>query len=209
LIAVDRRGQNNIIVVGGANARLTAAAVRAQAAIIRQANSLLAQLEVPLSAVLEAMRIANAAGIPVVFNPSPLRSDFPWGRVAVHTVIVNELEAQQIFGRSVGDLARKAKVWRRELAKRQITQLLVTRGAQSTVCLTAESCFAVPTMRVRPVDTVGAGDTFAGTFTARLAGGSSLAEAVALANCAGALATLKPGAQEAMPTRLATQGDWR
>ena len=173
--------------------------------VIRRANALLAQLEVPLPAVLEAMRLANAAGVPVVFNPSPLRADFPWGRVALHTVIVNELEARQIFGRSVGDLTRKAKLWRQELAKRQITQLLVTHSAQSTLCLTAEKCFAVPTRRVRPVDTVGAGDTFAATFTVRLAEGCTLAKAVALANCAGARATLKPGAREAVPTRLATQ----
>ena len=205
LIAVDRQGQNNIVVIAGANARLTAASVRAQAAIIRRAGALLAQLEVPLAAVLEAMRIANAAGVPVVFNPSPLRPDFPWGRVALHTVIANELEAQQIFGLSVSNLARTAVAWRRKLAERRIAQLLVTRGAQSTLCLTVEKCFAVPTMRVRPVDTVGAGDACAGTFTARLAEGCELAEAVILANCAGALTTLKPGAQEAMPTRLATQ----
>ena len=205
LIAVDRRGQNCIVIVAGANARLTAAAVRAQGAIIRRADALLAQLEVPLAVVLEAMRIANVAGVPVVFNPSPLRADFPWGRVALHTVIVNELEARQIFGRFGGDLARKAKMWRHELAKRQITQLLVTRGAQSTLCLTADKCFAVPTMRVRSVDTVGAGDAFAGTFTARLAEGIAVETAMALANCAGALTTLKSGAQEAMPSSLATK----
>lgn len=205
LIAVDRQGQNNIVVVAGANARLTAASVRAQAAIIRRAGALLAQLEVSLASVLAAMRIANIAGVPVVFNPSPLRPDFPWGRVALHTVIANELEAQQIFGLPVGNLARTATTWRRKLVERRISQLLVTRGPQSTLCLTAEKCFVVPTIRMRPVDTVGAGDAFAGTFTARMAEGCSLTEAVTLANCAGALATLKPGAQEAMPARLATQ----
>ena len=205
LIAVDRRGQNSIVVVAGANARLTAAAVRVQSATIRRADALLAQLEVPLPAVLKAMRVANAADVSVVFNPSPLRADFPWGQVALHTVIVNEIEAQQIFGRSVENLERTAPAWRRQLTQRRISQLLITRGARSTLCLTADKCFAAPTMRLRPVDTVGAGDTFAGTFTARLAEGCALAEAVALANCAGALATLKPGAQEAMPTRLATQ----
>ena len=205
LIAVDRHGQNSIVVVAGANARLTAATVRAPAAIFRRAQALLVQLEVPLPAVLEAMRLANAAGVPVVFNPSPLRADFPWGRVTLHAVIVNEIEAQQIFGRPVGNLERTAPAWRYELAERRISQLLITRGAKSTLCLTADRCFAVPTVRVRPVDTVGAGDTFAGKFTARLAEGCALAEAVALANCAGALATLKSGAQEAMPTRRATQ----
>jgi len=97
LIAVDRRGQNNIIVVAGANARLTAADVRARARHVRRARALLVPLEVPMPAVLEAMRIANAANVPIVFNPSPLRADFPWGVMTLHTVIVNELEARQIF----------------------------------------------------------------------------------------------------------------
>lgn len=205
LIAVDRRGQNNIVVVAGANAKLAAAAVRAHASQIRRARALLVQLEVPLPAVLEAMRIANAAGVPIVFNPSPLRTDFPWGRVALHTVIVNELEARQIFGCPVGKLTRDFTVWRQKLTEQQIAHLLVTRGAQPTLCLTKEKHFTVPTLSVRPVDTVGAGDAFAGTFTARLAEGCALEAAVALANCAGALTTLKSGAQEAMPSRLATR----
>ena len=62
----------------------------------------------------------------------------------------------------------------------------------------------MPTLPVKPVDTVGAGDAFAGTFAARWAEGAELAMAVRFANCAGALATLKPGAQEAIPSRAAT-----
>lgn len=208
LIAVESQGQNSIVVVAGANARLTPAMIRTQADLIRGAKALLLQLEVPLPAVLAAMRIANATGVPVVFNPSPLHPDFPWGRVALRTVVVNEIEARHIFGRSPDDLSRKPAVWRRRLAERRIAQLLVTRGAESTLCLTTETMFSVPTLRVRPVDTVGAGDTFAGTCTARMAAGSSLAEAVALANVAGGLATLKPGAQEAMPSRRETER-WR
>ena len=106
---MDRRGQNCIVVVAGANARLTTATLRAQAAINRRADALLAQLEVSLPAVLAAMRIAQAEGMPVVFNPSLLCPDFPWGRVARHTVIMNELEARQIIGRSVGDLMRTGR----------------------------------------------------------------------------------------------------
>jgi ribokinase len=54
---------------------------------------------------------------------------------------------------------------------------------------------------VSPVDTVGAGDSFAGAFTVALAEARSLQEAVAFANTAGALATLKMGAQAAIPRR--------
>lgn len=208
LIAVDCRGQNCIVVVAGANARLTPAIMRMHAAMIRSAKAMLVQLEVPLPAVLAAMRIANAAGVPVVFNPSPLLPDFPWGRVALHTVVVNEIEARQIFGHSPNDSLRKPAAWRGRLAEQGITQLLITRGAESTLCLTAETFFSVSTLCVRPVDTVGAGDAFAGTLTARMAEGCSLAEAVALANVAGGLATLKAGAQEAMPSRQETER-WR
>ena len=58
-----------------------------------------------------------------------------------------------------------------------------------------------PTLAVVPVDTVGAGDAFAGCFAARLAKGEILWEAVLAANCAGALTTLRPGAQGPIPDR--------
>ena len=63
----------------------------------------------------------------------------------------------------------------------------------------------MPTMAVRPVDTVGAGDAFAGTYVARRAEGMNDFEAIRYANCAAALATLKPGAQEAIPRRDETE----
>lgn len=204
-INVDERGENQIVVIAGANAKLTAANVCAQAGIIRRARVLLAQLEVPLPAVLEAMRLANAARVPVIFNPSPLRPDFPWGRLTLETVIANELEARQIFDRSTTDMETNQAHRRASLAKRRITRLIVTRGARPTLCLTAEAVFQVLTLRVKPVDTVGAGDAFAGTYAAGIAEGLDWKRAVAFANCAGGLATLKPGAQEAMPTRAATR----
>ncbi|HYG34831.1 MAG TPA: PfkB family carbohydrate kinase, partial [Clostridia bacterium] len=83
--------------------------------------------------------------------------------------------------------------------------LIITRGAEPTLCLTASDNFTVPTLRVKPVDTVGAGDAFAGTFAARRAEGMDLRTAVSYANCAGALATLKAGAQESIPDRVATE----
>jgi ribokinase len=205
LINVDERGENQIVVVAGANAKLSAARVSAQAGVIRRAQALLAQLEVPLPAVLEAMRLANLASVPVVFNPSPYRPDFPWGRVAINTVVVNEPEAEKIFGCSAAELFQSPGKWRARLLARRVSHLIVTRGAHPTLCLTAEDCFQVPGLRVKPVDTVGAGDAFAGVFAARLAEGCALADAVAFANCAGALATLKPGAQEAIPSRTAVQ----
>jgi len=83
--------------------------------------------------------------------------------------------------------------------------LVWTRGSASTLCWDGEGWIETPSLRVRPVDTVGAGDAFAGALAAALARGEALREALAWANAAGALTTLGEGAQEAMPGREATR----
>jgi ribokinase len=205
LIAVDRKAENIIVVAAGANGAVRPAAVRTHRSLIAAANILLLQLEIPLASVIESARIANRANVPVVLNPSPLRAGFPWGQCRLDTLIANAGEAQSIFGLDPGTISRKLGAWRRGLARKHIHSLIITRGAAPTICLTATEFLQVPTLAVKPVDTVGAGDAFAGTYAARRAEGADLVTAIRYANCAGALATLKPGAQEAIPRRAATE----
>jgi ribokinase len=205
LIAVDRTAENIIIVAAGANAYLKRAALRARRESIASADVLLLQLEVPLDSVIEAVRIANRADVPVVFNPSPWSQGFPWGEYNIDTLIVNAVEAEAIFGLGLNGVAAGVGAWRKELAKRCIDQLIITRGGKQTVYITSHHFGDVPTFAVKAVDTVGAGDAFAGTFAARRAEGMELLSAIEFANCAGALATLKPGAQEAIPTVAETE----
>jgi len=204
LIAVDPAGENVIVVAPGANAALKASAVRAWRPLIEAAQMVLLQLEVPMAAVTEAVRLANRAGVPVVLNPSPLREGFPWGRCQVETLIVNEMEAQALFGLAPEEFAARPAAGRSALAERKVQRLIITRGAKPTLCSSEDACLEVPTLAVKPVDTVGAGDAFAGAFAARRAQGMDLLEAIRCANCAGALATLKAGAQESIPSRAAT-----
>jgi ribokinase len=95
--------------------------------------------------------------------------------------------------------------WQRALSKWRIERLIITRGAKPTLCVSAAGYLKVPTLKVRPVDTVGAGDAFAGSFAARLTGSADIVNTIRHANYAGALATLKAGAQEAIPNRARTQ----
>ena len=201
LIAVDAAGENSIIVCPGANGGLNPAAVRQHRTLIASADILLLQWEVPLSSIVEAVRIANGAQVPVVMNPSPVREGFPWGRHEIEVLIVNAAEARTIFGLSSGTLYLQLKRLRIQLGRKRCRWLVVTRGPRPTIVVSRQDCFEVPAHRVKPVDTVGAGDAFAGALTTRLAEGSPMPEAVRFANCAGALATLKMGAQEAIPTR--------
>ncbi|MBB5038685.1 ribokinase [Prosthecobacter dejongeii] len=200
-IAVDAKGENQIIVIPGANAALTAPALKMQRSRIEVAKALLIQLEVPLETVVESIKLANGRDVPVVLNPSPIHPDFPWGEVAVTVLIVNSGEAQQIFGADAEDMAEKVDEWKTWLGQKKIRTLIVTRGEKSTLVLTEAGLKKVAAHKVKAVDTVGAGDTFAGAFTTHLAEGAPLLECVRWANAAGALATLKVGAQEGIPHR--------
>jgi ribokinase len=209
LIAVNQAAENIIIVAAGANGELTPAIIRAQRACIGSAGILLLQLEVPMAAVIQAVRIANRAKVPVVLNPSPLRNGFPWGNCALDTVIANAGEAQAVFGLKLGKLPADLGTWQRALVERHIGQLIITRGANSTICISDAGYLEMPTLAVKPVDTVGAGDAFAGAYAATRAEGADLVTAIHYANCVGALTTLQAGAQESIPNRAATEKAFR
>lgn len=195
-ICVDDRGENQIVVAAGANGTVSAAAVeKAVGALAPDVGVLLAGLEVPVEAAVAALRAAAAGGVTTLLNPSPVSADFPWGAVRISGVIVNERECAQIFGAPDAAAAKR----------RGVDHLVVTRGAAPTLWVSAAGTREFPAHPVRPVDTVGAGDTFAGTLAARLAEGAQFPEAIAFANVAAALSTLGPGAQGPIPRRAVVE----
>ena len=187
-IVVDDAGENSIIVNPGANHEVTKAQVERHAALIREADALLLQLECPLSVVRLAAEIARAAGVRVILNPSPLTEAFLADPFEVDVLIVNEGEARKL-------------VPNRRLQEARSRQLVITRGAESTLHVTKGGLVEYVPPKVLPVDTVGAGDAFAGAFA--VASSEGQAHAVAFGNAAGALATQKAGAQPSIPSREA------
>lgn len=181
-------GENTIVVASGANATLTKEDVEAARAEIEQAAVLLVQLEIPTSAALAAIQIANQSRTLVIFNPSPFDPGFPWEEVSIDVLLLNEGEAERLDEATPAGLPLPVK------------SLVITHGKAATELITPEGDDEFLPPQVKAVDTVGAGDAFAGTLAARLAFGDSLQQAVPWANAAGAVATLKVGAQEGMPS---------
>lgn len=202
MIGVDAKGENLIMVAQGANGKLTAGWVRENQRRIETANYLLLQFEVPREAILEAIQLATAAEVPVIVNPSPFDRHFPWLTVKADTIIVNETEAERLFSLSPNSLNAQCSPWLKAMRAHAIDQLIITRGVRPTLVLVrkTEQFLEVPMIKVSPIDTVGAGDTFAGTLASALSNGLPLEQALTQANTAGALATLAPGGQEAMPS---------
>lgn len=204
MICVNKNAENTIVVGLAANATLTAEEVEQQQPWISMGTIMLAQFEVPMEAVVAGLKLAKPMGTTTCLNPSPWREGFPWGEVELDFVIVNEHEAEQMLGRpvlSLGDIG-----WIREkTAAMGITTVIVTRGADSTLAFSNRGpSLEVPTLHVEPVDSVGAGDCFTGVFAARWAETRMLELSLRAASVAGSLATLKAGAQEAIPSREAT-----
>ena len=202
MICVRKRdGENTIVVGGGANDTLQPGEVEAQQPLIAMGRIMLAQFEVPTACVVAGLKMAKPLGTATCLNPSPWRDDFPWGEVELDFVIANEEEAATLLGRQPRSLGDEDWVLDR-LREMRIDTLLVTRGELSTLAFSAVlRSLEVPTLKVQPVDTVGAGDCFAGAFAARWAENREFEKSVRAANVAGALATLERGAQEAIPPK--------
>jgi ribokinase len=205
LIAVDKRGENIIVVAPGANALFSPKQLVTKILLTPVPDAILLQFEISMKAITQVIKMAMESGVPVMLNPSPLREGFPWGKCVVDTLIVNEGEAEAIFKRSPKSIEQQLPPWRKSLEAHKIQHLVITRGARATLCLTGTKFLKVPTLKISPIDTVGAGDAFAGTYAARRAEGLDLLASIRLANCAGALTTLEAGAQEAIPRKLQTE----
>lgn len=199
-ITVDEQGENMIVVSSGANAELTDAVIQEKKARLASADAVLANFEIPIPALIGAARIANAASVPLVINPSPYDPVFPWQEIQTDYLIVNEGEATEVM--EFDPLQEDESLVRQRLTELRVEHLIITRGSDETIVYRrGGEAVAVETLPVLPVDTVGAGDAFAGCFTCRIAEGDSLENAIRAANCAGALTTLGPGAQHPIPDR--------
>jgi ribokinase len=200
LILVDDAGQNRIVLAPGANARLGAAEVNAEAARIAAAAMLIVQLEVPLEAVQAAIAIAHRAGVTVLLNPAPA-VPLPaalWPMIDL--LVLNEGEAGALSGVPVSD-PQSAWAAARTLRALGAGRVLVTLGAQGVASVDQDGERHAAARPVRAVDTTAAGDTFIGALATALRSGLPLPRALELAQAASALCVTRPGAQPSIPYR--------
>jgi ribokinase len=193
LIAVDRAGENTIVVSSGANARVSAADVEAAHDVLANAAVTLVQHEVPEDAVAAAIA---AAGGTVVLNPAPARPIV----APVDVLVPNRGELETLAGRA-GDpveLARGLEVAR---------AVVVTLGSEGAVVVEGAHVERIPAPEVDAVDTTGAGDSFDAGFLAARLDGRPVADALAYAIACGSLSTRAPGGTDGQATRDEVE-DW-
>lgn len=197
LIGVADNGENNIIVISGANMKLTPQDVQQATEVIRGADVLLLQLEVPLESVMAAAEIAHQHGVKVILNPAPYQ-ELPRELLQKVSVLTpNEHEAAQMLNHA----PQTDEALANGLLGMGVQGAVITRGAQGALVAGSWGRVTVPTYPVKAVDTTGAGDAFNAGLAVAMAEGRSLHEAAQFAAAVAALSVTKTGAQPSLPTR--------
>ncbi len=200
VILIDSTGRNLIMVVPGANFRLTREDIDLAASEFAASAVVGFQLESNLEIVEYAVEKAAAAGARVLLDPAPALplSDDLLARL--WCIKPNEHEASTISGIHVVDVpsAVAAGKW---FLSRGVQVALVTMGEHGAVLVTRDERLHFSAPRVEAVDTTGAGDSFCGAFMAALAAGESLHQAIRFANSAASVSVTRLGVVEAIPTR--------
>ena len=218
-IFVDAAGRNSIVVAPGANAMLDATFVARHAGVLCGATVVVAQLESPVGAITEALRIARDGGARTVLNPAPANAATTTMLLALADILTpNETEFAALLRRhhptvalSAGAVVSTDDTVLHAACRHLLPHgtVVITLGAAGCFVSHASprgdeaACYRVPASPVRVVDTTGAGDAFTGALAASLAQAPEWAfvEHVRFASRYAALSTETAGAALSMPRR--------
>ncbi len=201
VVVRDSQGENQIIVLSGANVEVMSDQVPDE--ILTSDNVLMMQMELLPDETFSLMERAHARGVKTILNLAPAVTIPKRALGHLDYLIVNSIEARQIAEKLNLPVENNALRLAHGLAVAGQMTCIVTLGSKGSVAVTKEGeAWGVGVMPVEPgqiKDITGAGDTWCGTFAAAIHAGLSLPDAMRRASVAGTLATFKEGAQPSMP----------
>ena len=201
IILVDLKGENQIVVVRGANMTCGESELQKTKQVLEDANALMLQLEIPSQVSISAAKFAKEKGIPVILDPAPVQYLSQEILDNVDILTPNQTEAEYLTGIKVTDSC-SAKIAAEKIFELGVSTVVVKIGAIGAYYISKNEAGLIPSYQVNAVDSVAAGDAFGAALTVALCEGKCLKDAVIYGTASGALAVTKNGAQAAMPTRI-------
>lgn len=196
----EATGNNAIIICPGVAGSISTADMDANAELIGGADIFMTQLEQPMGAAMQALRIARKGGAKIILNPAPA-AELPDGMLKLCDYVTpNESEAEALTGLSVTtiDEAREAADLLLALGAKAAIITLGENGALYHDATTSEHVPAISAGDV--VETTGAGDAFNGGFAAALARGMDPLDAVRFGAATAGISVTRPGTAPSMPS---------
>lgn len=193
-IQVDPSGENCIILNKGVNHQFTKERIQSVLSSLHEGDLIVLQNEInELEFIIKS---AKTKGLKIAFNPSPFDSkilDLPLQEVDY--LIFNEVE-----GKMLSHFSESDKILKTLHHRYPNTTLVLTLGSLGVMAQHANMTYEMTGLKVEALDTTAAGDSFTGYFLAGVQKGLSIAEALEMANVAGALTVTKRGASSSIPS---------
>lgn len=207
-IFVEPDGQNRILVVKGANDAVKPADVDAAAEMLKSADCIVLQFEIPLETVYYTIAFARKHGIRCILNPAPAQQVNIDELTGLDYFVPNESEAETITGIKAQSIDQ-AKRCADSLLQNAIRRVIITLGSKGSLLAGRDLSEHVPAFTVKSLDSTGAGDAFIGSFAVFLAEGVGELEAVRRANLYAALSTTGVGTQKSFYDRQRFDAEWK
>jgi ribokinase len=198
IIVEAASGHNCITIDPGANELLSAAEVAK--VDFSGCKVVLTQLEIPVAAAEAAMARGREHSAVTILNPAPVRPLPTEVLKLVDVLTPNETEAKVLAGERP-DCSLSPEEVAKRLINLGVKNVVMTLGERGALMVTGESVVQIAAIRVKAVDTTGAGDAFNAGLAVSLGSGASLEEAVRFAVIAGGLAVTKEGVIPSLPRR--------
>jgi ribokinase len=199
VIQVSEKGENNIVVIPGANGKVDVKYIESKWDILEEADIFLFQLEIPMTTVTDTIKKLKDRGKIIILDPAPAGKLPEEIFKYIDYITPNETEIEALTGKSVED----------EKDLREAAQILIDKGVKNVIAKLGSNGAAIinkveykkiPGFKVNPVDTTAAGDSFNAGFAFALAKGMDFEECIRFGNAVGGISTTALGAQEAMPS---------
>ena len=201
IITVDKKGDNNIIVIPGSNFKITKEHIQDKQDVIASSDVVILQNEIPFETVEFSLLKAKELGKITIFNPAPARKLS--GEVFKNTdyLILNETEMEEIFEIKFNDEEYTEKISSKK-KEYGIKNIILTLGDKGSILFSEDNNIKkYDVYKVKAVDTTAAGDSFIGAFTMKICELSNPDEAIKYATAVSAIVVTRQGAQDSIPTR--------
>ena len=198
-IHVNSEGENNIVLVPGANHKMTKEDIDTNLELIQESDLLILQMEIPIPVVEYALKIGKKLNKKIILNPAPAQKIDKNLLKNVHTLIPNESELEILTGLPV-ESKEQIEEAAKSLIALGVNQVIVTLGSKGSLLVDKNTTQYVPALKVDAIDTTAAGDSFVGAYSSKLIEGYTAYDAAVFATKVAAITVTREGAQSSLPT---------
>ena len=193
IIQVDKKGENSIIIHGGANHDINIKFIKSVLSKFDSGDILVLQNEI--NNIKEIIDRAHHKKMKIVFNPAPFNNEIlSYDLNKISILILNYTEAKNLSGQNT-----PTKILDFLNKKYKETEIILTLGNKGSIYSYNGNMIKIDAKKIKTIDSTGAGDTFIGYYVASIAKGLNTEESLKRANKAAAISTTKLGAAESIP----------